>query len=136
MTNSLSTPSDTQIVAGTHATLSGRITAPAKVNLNLRITGKRDDGYHLLNSVVIFTEFGDAISIEPHSEDLFEATGPFIDLLPTKSAGNLCMQAITRYREQCPEVPPLRVQLDKQIPIGAGLAVASVIIFILVKAAG
>jgi len=40
-----------------------RISAPAKINLYLHITGKRSDGYHLLDSLVAFTEYGDVLEI-------------------------------------------------------------------------
>ena len=39
------------------------IDAPAKINLNLKITGRRDDGYHLLDSVVIFAALADRLTI-------------------------------------------------------------------------
>jgi 4-diphosphocytidyl-2C-methyl-D-erythritol kinase len=39
--------------------------APAKVNLFLHLTGRRDDGYHLLDSLAVFTEVGDLLSAEP-----------------------------------------------------------------------
>ncbi|MEC8366850.1 MAG: 4-(cytidine 5'-diphospho)-2-C-methyl-D-erythritol kinase, partial [Pseudomonadota bacterium] len=54
-----------------------RIHAPAKLNLNLRVTGRRDDGYHLLDSVVVFTVFGDWIELEPAQEDSVAVTGDF-----------------------------------------------------------
>ncbi|MCY4441024.1 MAG: 4-diphosphocytidyl-2C-methyl-D-erythritol kinase, partial [Deltaproteobacteria bacterium] len=40
-----------------------RLFAPAKVNLNLRITGRRDDGYHLLDSLMIPISLGDEVEI-------------------------------------------------------------------------
>lgn len=43
--------------------------APAKVNLFLHVTGKRDDGYHLLESLVCFTASGDVLSGEMRNDD-------------------------------------------------------------------
>lgn len=103
------------------AQLARPVTAPAKVNLNLKITGKRDDGYHLLNSAVIFTDFGDRITMTTDDSDRLTATGPYIDLLPPQQADNLCLRAIARLRDHIPSLPPIHIHLDKQIPIGAGL---------------
>ena len=55
--------------------------APAKVNLYLRICGRRDDGYHLLDSAVIFTGFGDQISLTPATTDSLTVTGAFATIL-------------------------------------------------------
>ena len=56
---------------------SSRIHAPAKLNLNLRVTGRRGDGYHLLDSVVVFTDFGDRIGLRPAESDSVTLAGPF-----------------------------------------------------------
>ena len=111
-----------------HNVLFGTITAPTKVNLNLRLTGKRADGYHLLDSVVVFAAFGDQITLAPLLEpsgapgiDHIETNGPFAGLVPANGTQNLCMRAIERYREQCPSLPPLSLYLEKNIPVGAGL---------------
>ena len=45
------------------------IVAPAKINLFLRICGKTDAGYHLLDSAIAFTRFGDHLTIEPANDD-------------------------------------------------------------------
>ena len=66
--------------------------APAKVNLSLRITGRRDDGYHLLDSIVAFTDFGDRLSVTPSDDVSFAVTGPFAGIVPT-DASNLVMKA-------------------------------------------
>ncbi|HCJ72931.1 MAG TPA: 4-(cytidine 5'-diphospho)-2-C-methyl-D-erythritol kinase, partial [Agrobacterium sp.] len=55
--------------------------APAKVNLVLHVTGQRADGYHLLESLVVFTEAGDTIHIQDADVDSFSISGPFGDLL-------------------------------------------------------
>ena len=43
--------------------------APAKVNLSLHVLGKRTDGYHLLESLVVFADIGDCLTVEP-ADDL------------------------------------------------------------------
>ena len=95
--------------------------APAKVNLNLRITGRRDDGYHLLDSTVIFTAFGDRLTVRPAAgEDSVEVTGPFAPLLAGEP-DNFCLRAIKGYRAIGGVIGPLAVTVEKNIPVGAGL---------------
>jgi len=95
--------------------------APAKVNLNLRITGRRDDGYHLLASTVIFTEFGDRLTVQPATDDdSIAVTGPFAPLLDGEP-DNICLRAVNGYRAAGGRIGPLAITLEKQIPVGAGL---------------
>lgn len=95
--------------------------APAKVNLNLRVTGQRDDGYHLLESTVIFTAFGDRLIVQPAiGRDSLEVTGPFAPLLDGE-ADNICLRAVRGYRAAGGAVEPLAMTLEKNIPVGAGL---------------
>lgn len=95
--------------------------APAKVNLNLRVTGRRDDGYHLLESTVIFTAFGDRLTVRPATGgDSFEVIGPFAQLLEGET-DNICLRAVRGYRAAGGEVGPLAMTLEKNIPVGAGL---------------
>ena len=111
--------------------------APAKVNLFLRICGRRDDGYHLLDSAVIFTAFGDQISLTPATTDSLTFTGAFAPALhhdlnhnhdtpasnatPNLSSSNICMQALKAFRHAGGLIAPLNITLDKRIPVGAGL---------------
>ena len=46
-------------------TASVSVTAPAKINLALHVCGRRDDGYHLLDSLVVFCAVGDALTATP-----------------------------------------------------------------------
>ena len=97
------------------------IHAPAKVNLNLRITGRRDDGYHLLASTVIFTEFGDRLFVQPAAaDDSIAVTGPFAQLLDGEP-DNICLRAVKGYRAAGGGVGPLAITVEKNIPVGAGL---------------
>lgn len=103
---------------------SERITAPAKLNLCLQITGRRGDGYHLLDSVVVFTSFGDSLIVRPADraggEDSIDITGPFAASI-AEEPENICLRAIRGYREAGGVIGPLSVTLDKHIPVGAGL---------------
>src|SRR5690606_34066010 len=56
--------------------------APAKINLALHVTGRRDDGYHLIESLAVFTRFGDRLNLELADSDSFEVTGPYSATLP------------------------------------------------------
>ncbi len=95
--------------------------APAKVNLCLRITGKRDDGYHLLDSIVVFTEFGDQVTISEAEKDNLAVTGPFADQLTGSPDDNICIRALTAYRAAGGHIGPVRIDVEKNIPVGAGL---------------
>ena len=66
--------------------------APAKVNLSLQVVGKRDDGYHLLSSLVSFTEVGDSIALSPSDNVSIAVTGEFAEDAG-EDADNLCVRA-------------------------------------------
>ena len=95
--------------------------APAKVNLNLCITGKRSDGYHLLESDVVFTAFGDKLLIQASSADSFQITGPYAESLTTDHSSNICQMAIDLFRTHGGDIGPIDIILEKHIPVGAGL---------------
>lgn len=97
------------------------LSAPAKVNLNLKITGRRDDGYHLLDSAVIFTAFGDRLTVRGGGDqDSLKVTGPFAPLLDS-AADNICLLAVRGYRAAGGVIGPLAITIEKHIPVGAGL---------------
>lgn len=97
-----------------------RLAAPAKVNLNLNITGKREDGYHLLDSIVVFTTFGDHLEVTPAEADIVTIGGHFANSL-SAAGDNICLHALSAYRAAGGAVGPLAIHIDKQIPVGAGL---------------
>jgi 4-diphosphocytidyl-2-C-methyl-D-erythritol kinase len=101
-----------------------RMLAPAKLNLCLTVTGRRDDGYHLLDSVVVFTGFGDRLTIRPANScdgaDILDIAGPFAADI-ANGPDNICLRAIRKYREAGGVIGALSMTLDKQIPVGAGL---------------
>ncbi len=51
--------------------------APAKINLTLRVIGRRADGYHELESLVAFADLADALTLEPGPASSLTVTGPF-----------------------------------------------------------
>ncbi|MEC8128423.1 MAG: 4-(cytidine 5'-diphospho)-2-C-methyl-D-erythritol kinase [Pseudomonadota bacterium] len=97
-----------------------RINAPAKLNLNLRVTGRRDDGYHLLDSVVVFTGFGDRIELEPAQEDSVAVTGEFASSVGI-GVENICFRALAAFRDYGGVAGCHSINIDKRIPVGAGL---------------
>ncbi len=66
--------------------------APAKINLTLHVTGQRADGYHLLDSLVVFADLGDQLEFEPGSELSITVAGEHAKGVPTDSR-NLVWQA-------------------------------------------
>lgn len=93
--------------------------APAKVNLALHVTGRREDGYHLLDSLVVFTEAGDRVTAEPAAEDAFTLSGPFASALAT-DGDNLVTRARDMLRARH-GFPPVALRLDKHLPVASGI---------------
>ncbi|GLR53940.1 4-(cytidine 5'-diphospho)-2-C-methyl-D-erythritol kinase [Shinella yambaruensis] len=98
--------------------------APAKINLALAVTSRREDGYHLLDSLVTFTAFGDRIGLAPAAEDRFTLTGRFCGVLSAE-ADNLVTRARDRLRAALAPtgqpVPPVHIHLEKNLPIASGI---------------
>lgn len=89
----------------------------AKINLGLLITEKRPDGFHNLQSCFYPIGWTDALELIPASETAFSSTGLPI---PGEPMQNLCVRAYELLRHDF-AVPPVRIHLQKNVPIGAGL---------------
>lgn len=94
--------------------------APAKVNLFLHVTGRRDDGYHLLDSLVVFADAGDQLSISPSDNLTLEHAGPFGDALPDP-ADNLIMRAARALRDAHGVSAGAHMTLTKILPVASGI---------------
>jgi 4-diphosphocytidyl-2-C-methyl-D-erythritol kinase len=94
-----------------------RILAPAKINFHLHITGRRDDGYHTLDSLVAFTNFYDEISITKNI-DYHLKTNTVLDC---KTEDNLVTRATYMLANQFSVKPDICIDLKKSIPAGSGL---------------
>jgi 4-diphosphocytidyl-2-C-methyl-D-erythritol kinase len=97
--------------------------APAKLNLYLHVTGKRPDGYHMLDSLVAFTELGDALTLEPQAGDMtLTITGPFAaSLAGEEPANNLVTRAARRLAEKLGRRTEGRIALTKNLPVASGI---------------
>ena len=98
-------------------------TAPAKINLALHVTGRRDDGYHLLDSLVTFAEDGDELIFEAAEADRFRVIGRFGGEL--SSDDNLVLKARDLLRAALADAGqpsgPVSITLDKSLPIASGI---------------
>ncbi len=90
--------------------------APAKLNLSLHVTGQRADGFHLLDSLVVFTEFGDRLTFSPAPELSLTVAGPLRGGVPT-GAENLVLCAARLFH---PEIGA-EITLEKHLPHAAGI---------------
>lgn len=97
------------------------IAAPAKLNLCLHITGRRADGYHLLESLVVCTELADTIDIAPASTLTLSIQGEFAEFLQDFTDHNLVIKAASLLRLQSGCNAGAAITLTKRIPVGAGL---------------
>lgn len=94
--------------------------APAKVNLTLRVTGRRDDGYHLLDSLVVFADVGDRLTASPAAGLSLHLTGPFGGPLSAE-ADNLVLRAARLLAEAAGVEPNAALVLEKTLPIASGI---------------
>jgi len=95
--------------------------APAKVNLFLRITGRREDGYHEIDSVFIPVSLCDRLQIEFRPQRTASAALECVpDSIPSDER-NLALRAAYAFMSEFGVTAEVRLRLHKQIPVGAGL---------------
>jgi 4-diphosphocytidyl-2-C-methyl-D-erythritol kinase len=92
----------------------------AKVNLTLRVVGRRTDGYHDIESMVAFADCADHLTLTPGSELELSATGPLAGACGATS-DNLVIKAARLLRERVPELKAGSFTLDKVLPVAAGI---------------
>lgn len=103
------------------------IFAPAKINLYLHVTGRLDNGYHTLDSLVGFADIGDQLQIEPAQDFEFSADGPYSKAFGPKEldasphSNNLVVQAAWALAQAAQKTPNVRAKLTKNLPIAAGI---------------
>jgi 4-diphosphocytidyl-2-C-methyl-D-erythritol kinase len=97
-----------------------RVDAWAKVNLTLHVTGRRADGYHELDSLVVFAAVGDTLEIIPAGDLSLTVDGPFATDLDDPSA-NLVMRAADALRARFSLRAGAHLHLTKRLPVAAGI---------------
>ncbi len=94
--------------------------APAKVNLTLRVLGRRHDGYHDLESLVAFAGAADTLTFTPEAAWSIEVDGPTAHDAGV-DADNLVLKAARELASRVPSLPTGRFRLTKRLPVAAGL---------------
>jgi 4-diphosphocytidyl-2-C-methyl-D-erythritol kinase len=104
------------------AARSGGLTefAPAKVNLTLRVLGRRSDGYHEIESLVAFADAGDRLTFIVGDALKLEVKGPTAGLAGADS-DNLVLKAARALAAQIGGLRLGAFRLDKELPVAAGL---------------
>lgn len=90
--------------------------APAKLNLALHVTGQRADGYHLLDSLVVFAGLGDRVAVAPAESLSLSVTGPEGAGLPADEE-NLALRAARAFGAG----RGAAIMLDKRLPVASGI---------------
>ena len=93
---------------------------PAKVNLYLRVVGKRNDGYHLLDSLAVFAGLGDRLSAREADDLTLALAGPFGGALGAEP-DNLVLRAARALAQEAGIVPRAHLILEKHLPIASGI---------------
>jgi 4-diphosphocytidyl-2-C-methyl-D-erythritol kinase len=92
----------------------------AKVNLTLRVIGRRTDGYHDIESVVAFADCADHLTLTPGSELDLTTSGPLAQACGATS-DNLIIKAAHLLRERVQDLKVGSFTLDKVLPVAAGI---------------
>ena len=96
------------------------ILAPAKINLFLHDTGKRDDGYHNLQSALTFTDIGDRLVFESHDGFFVDVDGPFAHELFSPQ-DNIVYKAARALAAEYKKPLTGKILLQKNLPVAAGM---------------
>ncbi len=92
----------------------------AKVNLYLHVTGRRPDGYHEIDSLIVFAGIGDRIEIGEAGGLELQVSGPLATAVPWDE-GNLVVRAAQALSVRCRPAGGARIGLEKHLPVAAGL---------------
>lgn len=96
------------------------VPAPAKINLYLHVTGRRDDGYHTLSSLIAFAGYGDTVEAEAADGLSLHVDGPFgagLDAGPD----NLVVRAARYLAEKAGIEANAKLRLVKRLPVASGI---------------
>src|SRR5262245_43268170 len=92
--------------------------APAKLNLMLRVTGRRDDGYHLLQSVIRFIDYGDTLTFRVRKDGVIARVN---DVAGVPAAMDLTLRAARLLQGASGTGLGADIRLKKRLPLGGGL---------------
>lgn len=92
--------------------------APAKLNLFLHINGRRSDGYHLLQTLFQFLDYGDTLHFTPRSDSELHLLP---DLPGVAAEDNLIMRAARLLQQVSGTLQGADIRLDKRLPMGGGI---------------
>ena len=94
------------------------VTARAKINLTLRVLGRRPDGFHALDSLVAFADIGDTVVMAPGKPRGVSTFGPFASAIIGE---NLVARAIALTLEAEPRLDIDHIGIEKLLPVAAGI---------------
>jgi 4-diphosphocytidyl-2-C-methyl-D-erythritol kinase len=94
--------------------------APAKINLDLHVIGRRADGYHELDSLTAFAAFGDRVTLHEHDCLELALSGPFAGMLAAEP-DNLVLRTARCLAACAGRRAAVRITLEKRLPVAAGL---------------
>jgi 4-diphosphocytidyl-2-C-methyl-D-erythritol kinase len=92
--------------------------APAKLNLFLHVTGRRPDGYHTLQTVFQFVDFGDRVGLRVTADSAIRRANTLADILEDK---DLTVRAARLLQAEAGVKHGVEITTDKRIPLGGGL---------------
>lgn len=113
-------------MTGNEAAQGFSLSAPAKLNLYLHVLGRRSDGYHLLDSLIVFAGLFDELAFQPASRLDLAVRGPFANALAdTPPQDNLVLRAgrnLAQFAKAQGASPPgAAITLTKNLPVAAGI---------------
>jgi 4-diphosphocytidyl-2-C-methyl-D-erythritol kinase len=92
--------------------------APAKLNLFLHVVGRRPDGYHLLQTVFRFIDYGDTLKISVRDDGIIRRTNEIEGL---DAGQDLCVRAAMLLQQEAGTPKGADIHLEKRLPMGGGL---------------
>jgi len=98
-----------------------RIAAPAKINLYLHVTARRDDGFHVLDSLVVFADVGDVLTVVPSPTLELKIGGPHSHGLENLGGDNIILRAARGLADLGGVVAGAEIRLEKNLPVAAGI---------------